>query len=85
MSTTFGIVIKNGKLLDLPSQEDGLELSEDENTSIIEIAFRSSRGMRWTNVIAQFLPSETKVYPLDNTPQGIYTIGDILKDIENDS
>jgi hypothetical protein len=84
MSTIFGIVVKNGKLLDLPPQEDGLELFEDENTSIIEVAFRSSRGMRWTNVIAQFLPSETKVYPLDNTPQGIYTIGDILKDIQNE-
>jgi hypothetical protein len=85
MSTIFGIVIKDGKLLDLPPQENGLELSKDENTLIIEVAFRSSRGMRWTNVIAQFLPSETKVYPLDNTPQGIYTIGDILKDIEDDS
>jgi len=42
----------------------------------IEVAFRSN-GIRWTNKIAHLLPNETKVEALDNTPQGIYTIGDI--------
>lgn len=84
MSTTFGIVIKDGKLLDLPPQEDGLFLPEDLENSveIIVIAFRSSYGFVWKNSLAPFLPLETKVYPLDNTPQGIYTIGDIIKDIK---
>lgn len=83
MSTTFGVVIKDGKLLDLPPQEDGLLLSQDlENcVEIIEIAFRSSYGFVWKNYLAPFLPLETKVYPLDNTPQGIYTIGDIIEDM----
>lgn len=84
MSTTFGIVIKDGKLLDLPPQEDGLFLPEDLENSveIIVIAFRSSYGFVWKNVLAPFLPLETKIYPLDNTPQGIYTIGDIIEDMK---
>jgi hypothetical protein len=28
------------------------------------------------------LPSSMKVYPLDNSAQGIYTIGDIIKEME---
>ena len=31
--------------------------------------------------IGTLLPDETKVIPLDNTAQGIYTIGDIKKQI----
>lgn len=88
MSTTFGIVIKNGKILDHFSQEDGLESTpelESEDCNILEIAFQSNRGgILWTNPIAQFLPKHFKVYALDNSPGGIYTIGDILKEIEND-
>ena len=38
MSTTFGIVIKNGELLDLPPQESGLILPQDiKNEDGIEI------------------------------------------------
>ena len=33
MSTTFGIIIKNGELLDLPPQENGLE---SQNLKIYE-------------------------------------------------
>jgi hypothetical protein len=50
----------------------------------IEVAFRS-RHIRWTNPLAHLLPDETKVEPLDNTAQGIYTIGDIKKEIDHDS
>jgi len=82
MSTTFVIVIKNGKLLDLPPQEDGLVLPKDikdeDDIEIVNVVFLS-RTIIWKNPLAPFLPPETKVYPLDNTPQGIYTIGDILK------
>lgn len=62
----------------------GLLLPENiENyVEIIEIAFRSSYGFVWKNALAPFLPPETKVYPLDNTPQGIYTIGDIIEDMK---
>lgn len=46
MSTTFGIIIKNGELLDLPPQENGLILPQDikskDNIEIVNVAFRSS-------------------------------------------
>jgi hypothetical protein len=84
MSTTFGVIIKNGALLDLPSQEDGLilpdTLNDDDFVEIIKVAFRSSYIV-WTNPLAKFLPNNTKVYPLDNSHQGIYTIADIKKQI----
>lgn len=87
MSTTFGIVIKNGKLLDLPPQEEGLKLPKDitdeDSFEIVELAFRSIRCMYWINPLAPFLPTNTKVYPLDNSHQGIYTIGDIINDMKN--
>lgn len=87
MSTTFGIVIKNGELLDLPPQESGLilpqNIKDEDNIEIVSVAFRSSGGISWKNPLAAFLPNETKVYPLDNTPQGIYTIGDIIKSMKD--
>ena len=87
MSTTFGIIIKNGKLLNLPIQEDILDESgyfqEENSVVVIEVAYRSTGGIIWRNHLAQFLPVDTRVYPLDNTPQGIYTIGDIIKDRVN--
>jgi len=82
MSTTFGIVIKNGELLELPPQEGGLDISnrlDRDELEIVEVAFRSSYW-RWKNPLAPHLPPRTKVYPLDNTPQGIYTIADIIND-----
>jgi len=47
---------------------------------IVEVAFRSN-GIRFTNPLAHLLPNETKVEPLNNTAQGIYTIEDIKKSI----
>lgn len=84
MSTTFGIVIKNGELLDLPPQEGGLpqNIKDEGNIEIVSVAFRSSWGISWKNPIAPFLPPETKVYPLDNSHQGIYTIGDIIEEFK---
>jgi hypothetical protein len=46
----------------------------------IEVAFRTHR-VRWTNPLAHLLADDIKVEPLDNTAQGIYTIGDIRKAI----
>lgn len=48
----------------------------------IEVAYRSN-GYRWVNPLAHLLPDETKVVPLDNTHQGIHTIGDIKKAIQD--
>jgi len=47
----------------------------------IEVAFRSNE-IRFTNPLAHLLPNKTKVEPLNNTAQGIYTIGDIKKQIK---
>jgi len=47
---------------------------------IIEVAFRAS-GMRWKSPLAELLPNDTPVIPLDNSAQGIHTIGDIKQDI----
>lgn len=68
MSTTFGVKV--------PS------LYDDNKMETIEIAFRSS-SIYWKNPLAQLLPDDLKVIPLDNGAQGIYTIGDIKKEIEN--
>lgn len=46
----------------------------------VEIAFRT-HYIRWLNPIAHLLPDDIKVIPLDNSAQGIYTIGDIKKAI----
>lgn len=66
MSTTFGIEIIN----------DDAGIGE-----VVEVAFRSN-GMRFINPLAHLLPDDTPVIPLDNTPQGVYTIGDVKKEIE---
>lgn len=81
MSTTFGIIIKDGdELLDLPQTEDVLNIEESDDIDIVEVYFRGNfGGGYWVNKLAQFLPKETKVYALDNTAQGIYTIGDIVE------
>jgi hypothetical protein len=67
MSTTFGVKIE---------AKDNINNEEQ----IIEVAFRSSH-IRWINDIAKLLPDETPVIPLDNSAQGIFTIGDIRKQI----
>jgi len=66
MSTTFGVNIIN----------DDAGIGE-----VVEIAFRSN-GMRFTNALAYFIPDDTPVIALDNTPQGVYTIGDIKRAID---
>ena len=66
MSTTFGVLV--------PSLSD-------VRTEVIEIAFRS-KNIFFINPLAQLLPLDTVVIAMDNTPQGIYTIGDIKKEIE---
>jgi len=67
MSTTFGIYVPAA-------------YSEDDKIEVV-IAFRSST-IRWENPLAHLLPDDTKVEALDNSHQGIYTIGDIRKAIE---
>jgi hypothetical protein len=76
MSTTFGIPqrqVELNKLVD----ESG-ELYDYIDTSFFErVFFRSMKNSRWMNSLASRLSDDTRVFPLDNTAQGIYTIGDI--------
>lgn len=76
MSTTFGIPQREvyiGNLID----EDG-ELYDYINADwFTPIFFRSYRNSRWLNSIYCKLSDDTRVFALDNSVQGIYTIKDI--------
>jgi hypothetical protein len=76
MSTTFAIHRHNKNI----NLEDDC-LPDNSDDEFIKIAFRSN-GIRWINEVGQFLPDDMKVYPLDNSAQGIYTIGDIKNEIK---
>ena len=55
--------------------------NNNEIEDVVEVAFRSN-GMRFTNTLAQLLPDETPVIALDNSQQGVHTIGDIKEQIK---
>ena len=55
--------------------------NNNEIEDVVEVAFRSN-GMRFTNPLAQMLPDETPVIALDNSQQGVHTIGDIKEQIK---
>ena len=74
MSTKFGILtldIEHDKLVD----EDG-DLHSYISKSIFEPIFFRGTNSRWLTAIGEYLPNDMKVYALDNTQQGIFTIGD---------
>ena len=83
MSTTFGILnigLDEDKIFD----EDGeIYPYIDEDYCFIAVFFRGSYG-RWLLDLASHLPDDAKVYPLDNSAQGIYTIGDCKKHLEKE-
>ena len=87
MSTTFGIPQRQVEL-NILVNEFG-DLHDYIDTSFFEkVFFRSSKNSRWMNSLANRLPDNTLVFPLDNTAQGIYTIGDLkkfLKEKENET
>jgi hypothetical protein len=77
MSTTFGILTSGG---DIELENDCLPLSSKNEDYFEVVAIRRNNGsLVWMNVLAKFLPANTKVYPLDNSAQGIYTIGDVIE------
>jgi len=70
MSTTFAI-IKKCKCGEIKEQ--------------IEIARRSAQGhgkpqkIKWLHPFVDVLQNKREVYPIDNTNQGVYNIGDLRK------
>lgn len=79
MSTIFGVPITGE---DIELYYDMLPETHWDYDNFIEVA-RRSNTMYWLNDLAKFLPDDLKVYPLDNSAQGIYTIGDIKKEIND--
>ena len=86
MSTTFGILklqIDHDKIVD----NDG-DLLEYISENIFEpVFFRSMNNSRWLTHLGPYISDDVKVYALDNTQQGIFTIKDCknLINKENDS
>jgi len=72
MSTTFAVKTNNGEMKD--------------------VARRTGKAgggisMYWTDSMAEMLPDDTIVEAVDNTPQGIFTIGDIkdaMREVEEE-
>jgi len=80
MSTTFGIPIKH-RDIEVNEYDEMVRLMDDDgyyDEEFVDVWFRSS-NCRWLNPLGELLPDDTKVYALDNTQQGVYTIGDIKK------
>jgi len=59
----------------------GIKVNQEGGSVYCEIAFRSN-GIRFTNPIAHLLPDDLEVFPLDNGPQGIHTVGDIKREMK---
>jgi hypothetical protein len=75
MSTTFGVLkeyVDPSKIVD----EDGDLLWYISENAFEPIFFRSMRQSRWLNWTGAYMNDNTRVYALDNTQQGIYTIKD---------
>lgn len=69
MSTTFGIKV--------PTPNEGV-------VQIVKIAHRYGIGngqvvVTWLNSLVHILPDEHPVIAIDNTPQGVETLGDLRR------
>ena len=86
MSTTFGIPQRQVELSKLVDK-DG-ELYDYIDTSFFVKVFYRGGHSRWLNPLSSKLSDDTRIFPLDNSAQGIYTIGDarkFLKEKENET
>ncbi len=77
MSTTFGIPQRQVDLSKLVDEDN--ELYDYIDTSFFEKVFYRGGYSRWLNPLSSRLPDDTRIFPLDNSAQGIYTIGDARK------
>ena len=76
MSTTFGVKVKIADMDDFSDYTD-----YDDEYCLVKVAFRSN-GIRFINGLSQLLPDEREVIAMDNDQQGIYTIVDIKREIQ---
>ena len=86
MSTIFGIPQRQVELNKLVDEDN--ELYDYIDTSFFEKVFYRGTHSRWLNPLSDKLPDDTRIFPLDNSAQGIYTIGDarkFLKEKENET
>lgn len=83
MSTTFAVHIDNLYEYDMYNDYDNMYNDSEFFNGNVIVAFRSSSHISIINPLMVLLPDDTPVIPLDNTAQGIYTIGDIKKEILN--
>jgi len=68
MSTTFGVKIPSTGEIEPIARRRGIGNGQ------VEVYF--------TNPLAELLPDDTEVEAIDNSPQGIFTIGDIKEKME---
>jgi len=81
MSTIFGI-LKKGLEHDKIIDENGeIYPYIDKDYCFKNVYYRGDNSY-WIHGMASFILDEIKVYPLDNSAQGIYTIGDCHKALE---
>ena len=83
MSTTFGILndgLEHDKIFD---ESGDLFPYIDEDYCFREVFFRGGYSY-WISDLASHLPDNIKVYPLDNSAQGIYNVGDCRKLLEEE-
>lgn len=81
MSTVFGILqtkVEHEKLVD----QDG-DLLDYISKEIFEPVFFRGTNSRWLKNWAKLLDDDTKVYAIDNTQQGIFTIKDCKEFLKN--
>ena len=68
MSTTFGVKIPSTGEIEPIARRRGIGNGQ------VEVYF--------TNPLAELLPNDTEVEAIDNSPQGIFTIGNIKEKIK---
>ena len=84
MSTVFGI-LKKGLEPDKIIDENGeIYPYINKDYCFTEVFFRGGYSY-WVLELSRHITYETKVYPLTNSAQGIYTIGDCRKHLEQNN
>lgn len=81
MSTTFAMF-----RIPVETDEYGNIHTDYSEDDYLEVAFRASHGMSWKNGLGKIqhnFKDDAKVYPLDNTAQGVYTVQDIRNEIDS--